>query len=90
MEERVQLKLKPTTYIKYAVAVCAVAKHRMKVSSYSSLKVASAGRMLQVLLQLTRPPSLPLQPAVLGSNHLSRRLDHIYQISFFLEGGKSS
>ena len=47
MEERVQLKLKPTTYIKYAVAVCAVAKHRMKVSSYSSLKVGAAGRMLQ-------------------------------------------
>ena len=43
MEERVQQKLKPTTYIKYAVAVCAVAKHRMKVSSYSSLKVGAAG-----------------------------------------------
>ena len=50
---------------RYAVAVCSGAEHRMKVSSYSSLKVAAAGRMLHAAA--AHKATLHLQPAVLCS-----------------------
>ena len=62
MEERVQQKLKPTTYIKYAVAGswmrgCKTPNESFLLFQFKSWRCRLDAAVLQVLQQLTRPPS---------------------------------